>query len=80
MAEMTLESLRRTVLRAEIMALLHDVGKLHWYFIQAGTTVSQKDAGGKETSPSPYQQLLQKKGVEEEERLRDEQYKKKIKS
>ena len=72
MAEMTLESLRRTVLRAEIMALLHDVGKLHWYFIQAGTTVSQKDAGGKETSPSPYQQLLQKKGVAEEVRLRDE--------
>lgn len=72
MAEMTLESLRRTVLRAEIMALLHDVGKLHWYFIQAGTTDSQKDAEGKETSPSPYQQLLQKKGVEEEERLRDE--------
>lgn len=37
MAEMTQETLRRTVLRAEIMALLHDVGKLNAYFVSAGT-------------------------------------------
>ena len=36
MAEMTQETLRRTVLRAEIMALLHDVGKLNRYFVLQG--------------------------------------------
>lgn len=36
MAEVTQEILRRTVLRAEIMALLHDVGKLSVYFVSVG--------------------------------------------
>lgn len=36
MAEITREQFRRTVLRAEIMALLHDVGKLGWPFVGKG--------------------------------------------
>lgn len=36
MAEITRDTFRRTVLRAEIMALLHDVGKLSWPFVGKG--------------------------------------------
>lgn len=50
MAEITREQLRRTVLRAEIMALLHDVGKLGWPFV------------GKGCKQLNYADLLQKHG------------------
>ena len=63
MAEMTLESLRRTVLRAEIMALLHDVGKLHWYFIQAGTTDSQKMRKGRKRLQAPTSSFCKKRAL-----------------
>ena len=51
MAALTREALRDTVLRAEIMALLHDVGKLSWPFV--GTGCGQFD----------YDALLQQHGV-----------------
>ena len=51
MAALTREALRDTVLRAEIMALLHDAGKLSWSFV--GTGCGQFD----------YDALLQQHGV-----------------
>ena len=36
MSEITKECFQNTILRAELAALLHDVGKLSWFFIGAG--------------------------------------------
>ena len=44
------ETLRRTVLRAEMLALLHDIGKLGWPFV------------GKGCGQLNYAELLQKHG------------------
>ncbi len=37
MAEQNRDRITRTLLQAEIMALLHDVGKLHWRFVDGAT-------------------------------------------